>query len=75
MDTLYFLSCIGGIFWLALWSIRDPQRRSRFWWPFDMKDDDAASPPAPTPSGPPRSPRRNERPARRAAWTPRRRAT
>lgn len=69
MDTLYFLLCIVGIFWLALWSIRDPSRRSRLWWPFAMKDD-AAMPPEPqsAPPGPPR-------PGRRQVPPPRRRAT
>lgn len=75
MDTLYFLLCIVGIFWLALWSIRDPSRRSRLWWPFAMKDDAAAPPSEPpaAPPGPPRPGRRQVPPARRQVPPPRRR--
>ncbi len=69
MDTLYFLLCIVGIFWLALWSIRDPSRRSRLWWPFDMKDD-ATMPPEPPAA---RRPGRQVSPARRQGPPPRRR--
>lgn len=47
MDSLYFALCIMAIFWLGLWSIRDPRRPSRMWWPFDMKDDADAPPEAP----------------------------
>ncbi len=70
MDTLYFLLCIVGIFWLALWSIRDPSRRSRLWWPFDMKDDAATPPPEPPAA---RRLGRQVSPARRQGPPPRRR--
>ncbi len=54
MDTLYYLFCILAIFWLCLWSIRDPRRHSKLWWPFDMKGDAEAPPPSPPKLGPPK---------------------
>jgi hypothetical protein len=46
MSGLLLLATIIGVVWLAIWSIADPDKPSRRWSPFDMRDD-TASPPEP----------------------------
>jgi lysylphosphatidylglycerol synthetase-like protein (DUF2156 family) len=42
MDSFFFLVCVAGVVWLAIWSIRDQNKKSRGWWPFDMRESEQA---------------------------------
>ena len=43
MDTIYFILCIISVFMLAIWSIRKQDKKSKFWWPFEMENDEIES--------------------------------
>ena len=64
MDTIYFALMLGGVAWLAVWSVLPADRKTGGWWPFDMAEPDA--PPA-GPDAPP--PRRGTTPRWRQAKT------
>ena len=53
MNTIYFVLMLGGVAWLAVWSVLPADRRIDGWWPFDMLEPDA---PQPEPDAPPRRP-------------------
>jgi hypothetical protein len=40
VESFYYLAMLIGVAWLCIWSILPEQYRNRFWWPFDMADDD-----------------------------------
>ena len=42
--VLYLLALIA-VGWLVAWTIRDPERPTGAWWPFDMKGDASVVPP------------------------------
>jgi hypothetical protein len=38
MDSVFFLVILCGVAWLVFWSLRDHQRPTHSWSPFDMRD-------------------------------------
>lgn len=62
METLMLMGTIGAVLWLAAWSVRDPGASSRWWWPFDTRDDTGPELKGPAPK---RASRRADRVAAR----------
>jgi hypothetical protein len=37
MSGILYLLALIAVAWLVAWSISDPTRADKIWWPFDMK--------------------------------------
>ncbi len=72
MTGILYLLALIAVPWLVAWSIADPTRSTKIWWPFDMKGEPEKpklrawqvrrrpdlAPPADLPPAPPRPLRR-----------------
>jgi hypothetical protein len=65
MNSLLFAAMLVAITWLCVWSVLPRPWTRGGWWPFDMRADAPAEPPAAAQAGQPA--RRGERADARAA--------
>jgi hypothetical protein len=61
---------MGGVGWVVIWSVYEPDRTSRYWWPFEMKEAPETAAPEQAASATPWRRQVHSRPARAGAAAP-----
>jgi hypothetical protein len=58
MSSAFYVMMLAGVTWLMVWAALPPTVRSRYWWPFDFREEagdetpDVVEPPLRTGSAP-----------------------
>jgi hypothetical protein len=52
MSSAFYVAMLAGVTWLMVWAALPPAVRSRYWWPFDFREEPRDEKPEATGSGP-----------------------